>query len=215
MKRRGDTENKIIQAALEMFVRKGYHGTSVHEITAKAGLTKGALYSHFSGKGDLLLRIIDEFKSRFIGGMVDTLKESSGNALNRIHDVISFNSRFAQDNQHLCVFLTFLTTELNADVDFEPALKGTYLEYRKVISEIISQGIRQGLFKKNLDPDVAALTFMALHDGVLHQWVLNRYHLDGELYVRTFREVFLHGLVREELSIERTVEQMQSNSSKG
>ena len=215
MKRRGDTENKIIQAALEIFVRKGYHGTSVHEITAKAGLTKGALYSHFSGKGDLLLRIIDEFKSRFIGGMVDTLKESSGNALNRIHDVISFNSRFAQDNQHLCVFLTFLTTELNADVDFEPALKGTYLEYRKVISEIISQGIRQGLFKKNLDPDVAALTFMALHDGVLHQWVLNRYHLDGELYVRTFREVFLHGLVREELSIERTVEQMQSNSSKG
>ncbi len=215
MKRRGDTENKIIQAALEIFVRKGYHGTSVHEITAKAGLTKGALYSHFSGKGDLLLRIIDEFKSRFIGGMVDTLKESSGNALNRIHDVISFNSRFAQDNQHLCVFLTFLTTELNADVDFEPALKGTYLEYRKVISEIISQGIRQGLFKKNLDPDVAALTFMALHDGVLHQWVLNRYHLDGELYVRTFREVFLNGLVREEISIERTVEQMQSNSSKG
>jgi AcrR family transcriptional regulator len=215
MKRRGDTENKIIQAALEIFVRKGYHGTSVHEITAKAGLTKGALYSHFSGKGDLLLRIIDEFKSRFIGGMVDTLKQSSGNALNRIHDVISFNSRFAQDNQHLCVFLTFLTTELNADVDFEPALKGTYLEYRKVISEIISQGIRQGLFKKNLDPDVAALTFMALHDGVLHQWVLNRYHLDGELYVRTFREVFLNGLVREEISIERTVEQMQSNSSKG
>ena len=96
-----------------------------------------------------------------------------------------------------------------------PRSKGTYLEYRKIISEIISQGIRQGLFKKNLDPDVAALTFMALHDGVLHQWVLNRYHLDGELYVRTFREVFLHGLVREELSIERTVEQMQSNSSKG
>ncbi|MFH0958397.1 MAG: TetR/AcrR family transcriptional regulator [Pseudomonadota bacterium] len=215
MKRRGDTENKIIQAALEIFVRKGYHGTSVHEITAKAGLTKGALYSHFSGKGDLLLRIIDEFKSRFIGGMLDTLKQSSGNALNRIHDVISFNSRFAQENQHLCVFLTFLTTELNADVDFEPALKGTYLEYRKVISEIISQGIRQGLFKKNLDPDVAALTFMALHDGVLHQWVLNRYHLDGELYVRTFREVFLHGLVREEISVEKTIEQMRSNPSEG
>ena len=122
--------------------------------------------------------------------MVDTLKQSSGNALNRIHDVISFNSRFAQENQHLCVFLTFLTTELNADVDFEPALKGTYLEYRKVISEIISQGIRQGLFKKNLDPDVAALTFMALHDGVLHQWVLNRYHLDGELYVRNIPRGF-------------------------
>lgn len=197
MKRTDDTEQKIVQAALEIFVRKGYHGTSVHEITRKIGLTKGALYAHFSSKGELLLKIIDEFKSTFIGGMIEALEKCSGNALDRIHRVISFNSRFALENQDLCVFLTFLTTELNADVDFEPALKGTYLEYRKVISEVIRQGIRQGLFKKNLDPDVTALTFMALHDGVLHQWVLNKHHLDGELYVRTFREIFLHGLVRE------------------
>ena len=197
MKRPNNTEKKIIQAALEIFVRKGYHGTSVDEITRKVGLTKGALYSHFSGKGELLLRIIDEFKSRFIGGMIEALDQCSGNAMDRIHRVFSFNSRFALENQDLCVFLTFLTTELNADVDFEPALKGTYAEYRKVIGEIISLGIRQGLFKKDLDPEISALTFMALHDGVLHQWVLNRNHVDAELYVRTFREIFLHGLVKD------------------
>ncbi len=203
MKRSEDTESKIIQAALEIFVRKGYHGTSVHEITRKVGLTKGALYAHFASKGELLLRIIDEFKLKFIGGMVSELEQVEGDALDKIHRIISFNSRFAVENQSLCVFLTFLTTELNTDVDFEPALKGTYREYQKIISEIIRQGIRQGLFKKELDPDVTALTFMALHDGVLHQWVLNRYHLDGVLYVRTFREIFLHGLVREEATESR------------
>ncbi len=197
MKRSEETEKKIIQAALEIFVRNGYHGTSVDAITKKIGLTKGALYSHFSSKGELLLRIIEEFKSRFIGGMTDALEQFSENALEKLHRVISFNSRFALENQDLCVFLTFLTTELNADVDFEPALKGAYLEYRKIISGIIRQGIRQGLFKKDLDPDITALTFMALHDGVLHQWVLNRNNLDGQAYVRTFREIFLFGLVKE------------------
>ena len=197
MKRSNETESKIIQAALEIFVRKGYHGTSVEEITRKIGLTKGALYAHFSSKSDLLLRIIDEFKSKFIGGMVEAVEQVKGDALEKIHLVISFNSKFAVENQDLCVFLTFLTTELNADVDFEPALKGVYREYQKIISEIVRQGIRQGLFKKEFDPDVAALTFMALHDGVLHHWVLNRHHLDGSLYVRTFREIFLHGLVKE------------------
>lgn len=194
VKRSTDTETKIIQAALELFVRKGYHGTSIQDITEKVGLTKGALYAHFRSKGDLLLRIIEEFKSRFIGGMIAELETKEGTALDRIHRVITFNSRFALENQHLCVFLTFLTTELNADVDFEPALKATYLEYRRVISDIIRMGIRQGLFKKELDPNIAALTFMALHDGVLHQWVLNRNHVDGEKYVRTFREIFLYGL---------------------
>jgi AcrR family transcriptional regulator len=206
MKRSVETESKIIQAALEIFVRKGYHGTSVNEITQKVGLTKGALYAHFTSKGELLLRIIDEFKLKFIGGMVAELEKVGGDALDKIHRVISFNSQFAVENQSLCVFLTFLTTELNADVDFEPALKNTYREYQKIISEIIRQGIRQGLFKKELDPDVTALTFMALHDGVLHQWVLNRYHLDGVLYVRTFREIFLHGLVREEATESRRLE---------
>jgi AcrR family transcriptional regulator len=196
MKRSISTEKKIVQAALQVFVRNGYHGTSVGEITRKVGLTKGALYSHFSGKGELLLRIIDEYKSRFIGGMIQALEECSGDAADRIHRVFSFNSRFALENQDWCVFLTFLTTELNADVDFEPALKSVYIEYRKIISEIIRQGVRQGIFKKDLDPDIVALTFIALHDGALHQWVLNRSQLDGELYVRTYREIFLRGLVK-------------------
>jgi AcrR family transcriptional regulator len=206
MKRSEETESRIIQAALEIFVRKGYHGTSVHEITQKVGLTKGALYAHFMSKGELLLRIIDEFKLKFIGGMVTELEHVDGDALDKIQRLISFNSRFAVENQSLCVFLTFLTTELNTDVDFEPALKGAYREYQKIISEIIRQGIRQGLFKKEMDPDVTALSFMALHDGVLHQWVLNRNHLDGVLYTRTFRKLFLHGLVREETTESRRLE---------
>ncbi|MGB6067004.1 MAG: TetR/AcrR family transcriptional regulator [Desulfomonilaceae bacterium] len=197
MKRTSNTEQRIIQAALQIFVRNGYHGTSVGEITRKVGLTKGALYSHFSGKGELLLRIVDEYKSRFIGGMARALAECSGDALNRIHAVFSFNSRFALENQDMCVFLTFIATELNADVDFEPALKSVYIEYRKIISAVIREGIRQGIFKKDLDPEIAALTFIALHDGALHQWVLNRNHLDGELYVRTYREIFLKGLLKQ------------------
>ncbi len=201
MKRSDDTEKKIIQAALEIFVRKSYHGASVEEITQKVGLTKGALYSHFRGKGELLLRIIDEFRTRFIGGMIEAVEQCTGSALDKIHCLITFNSQFAVENQDLCVFLTFLTTELHADVDFEPALKETYRQYRKAVSEIIHQGVRQGLFKKTLDPEIVALTFMAMHDGVLHQWVLNRHQIDGAVYVRTFREIFLRGLLEEKTDL--------------
>jgi AcrR family transcriptional regulator len=196
MKRSEETEKKIIQAALELFVRKGYHGTSINQITQKVGLTKGALYSHFSSKGELLLRIIDEFKTRFIDEMMRTVNESRGDALEKLHRIISFNSQFALENQDLCVFLTFLTNELSADVDFELPLKNVYREYQQFISFLIQQGINQGLFKQELDPDLAALTFMALHDGVLHQWVLNRNDIDGRQYISTFRKIFLYGFVK-------------------
>jgi AcrR family transcriptional regulator len=194
-KRSAKTERKILEAALDLFVRKGYHGTSITDITKKVGLTKGALYSHFGSKGELLLRIIEEFRTKFIHEMIRVVSEHQGDAVEKLNRTFSFSSKFAYEHQNLCVFLTFLTTELKADVDFELALKSVYREYQKFIGVIIRQGINQGLVDKELDPDLAAMTFMALHDGVLHQWVLNRNLVDARQYVKTFRKIFIYGLV--------------------
>jgi AcrR family transcriptional regulator len=194
MNRRNKTEKRIVRGAIELFARKGYHGTSVHEITQKAKLTKGSLYSHFNGKGELLLRIIEEYENRYIGPMIRAVEECSGDAIEKLHRAISYSSKFAVKNLDLCVFLSFLTAELKADVDFQPALRRVYLKYQKFISGLIELGKRQGLIKRELDPDLAALVFMATHEGVLHQWVLNRDYVDGTQYVRTFRAMLMEGL---------------------
>lgn len=193
--RKQTTEERILGAAIELFVRNGFHGTSIDDIMSKIGLTKGAFYSHFEGKDQLFMRLLEEYRLHFIEGLTAAIDGREGNAVDKLHAVISFLSKFAAENTYLCVFLTFLTTELNTDVDFEPALKRIYREYQLIISGILRQGQKQRLFKKRVDPDLAALTFMALHDGVLHQWMLNRQYIDGEALVRTFREIFLNGLV--------------------
>jgi len=189
-----ETKRKIVLAALELFVRKGYHGTSINDIMDKVGLSKGSLYAHFNSKGEILLLIIERFKARFIDGMIWSVNASEGNALDKLNQCISFSAKFASEHENLCVFLTFLSTELKADVDFEPMLKAVYRDYQKFISGIIRQGIIQGVVDKKTDPDLAALTFMALHDGMLHQWVLNRSLIDAKQYVRTFREIFIYCL---------------------
>jgi AcrR family transcriptional regulator len=196
MKHINETEEKILKVALGLFVRKGYHGTSINDIMLKVGMTKGAFYSHFESKGDLFLRLIEEYRTRFFNEIVSKIDEFEGNALEKIHRMFSLLAKFASDNTDLCIFLTFLTTEMNADVDFEPVLRNVYIDIQKAISSLIKQGIKQGVFKKELNPDLAALTFIALHDGTLHQWVLNRQYIDGEEYVRTFRNIFVGGLAK-------------------
>lgn len=196
MKQSKKTEDIILQAALELFVRKGYHGTSINDIMKRVNLTKGALYAHFKSKSELLFRIIEKFKTKYIDQMIRTTTEHEGNTIEKLNYALSFNSKFALKNPDLCVFLTFLTTELNSNIDFQYALKEVYRTYMNFISSLISQGIRQGVIKNDLDPDLAALTFMAIHDGSLHQWVLNREHLDGKEYVKTFRTIFMKGLIK-------------------
>ena len=87
----------------------------------------------------------------------------------------------------LLIFLTFLSHELNADTEFELGMRNLYREYQNFIADVIGQGIREGLFQKDLDPDLVALTFLAVNDGFLHHYVMNRYHLDGGQFVKMLR----------------------------
>ena len=54
------TRERLLDAALEVFSRRGYSAASVDEIAAEAGYSKGAVYSNFSGKEDLFLALFDQ-----------------------------------------------------------------------------------------------------------------------------------------------------------
>ena len=194
MKERGQTEKEIIRAALELFVTKGYHNTSIDEITKRVGFSKGALYAHFKSKGDLLHRLIEEFRSHWAEDLLRVVDESKGNAVDKLHQIISIDAKFAIENESLSVFLTFLTTELKSDIRFEPALKSLYRAFHKVITKIVEQGIREGVFRKDLSPELVAFIYLAMHDGLIHQWILNRNYIDGRQYIRSFRRILIDGL---------------------
>jgi AcrR family transcriptional regulator len=58
--RRAETRRALLDAAAELFAKRGYHAVSLDEIAARAGYTRGALHYNFSGKQDLLLRLLEE-----------------------------------------------------------------------------------------------------------------------------------------------------------
>ena len=54
----GETKERILETALELFVQSGYLGTSMSDIAARLGITKAALYKHYAGKQEILDRIV-------------------------------------------------------------------------------------------------------------------------------------------------------------
>ncbi len=55
----GDTKERILETALELFAQNGYPGTSMNDIAAQLGITKAALYKHYAGKQEILDRIVE------------------------------------------------------------------------------------------------------------------------------------------------------------
>jgi AcrR family transcriptional regulator len=51
------TRERILDAALDLFIEKGFDGTSLREIAAQLGFTKAALYYHFASKDDILMAL--------------------------------------------------------------------------------------------------------------------------------------------------------------
>lgn len=61
-----ETRHKLIQAARTAFAENGYSAASMDELTASAGLTRGALYHNFGDKKGLLRAVIDEMDSEIL-----------------------------------------------------------------------------------------------------------------------------------------------------
>ncbi|MHB8671394.1 MAG: TetR/AcrR family transcriptional regulator [Acidimicrobiales bacterium] len=63
-RRRQMTRDALVEAAAEVFAQKGFHGASLEEIAEAAGFTRGAIYSNYGSKEELLYAVIDRVNER-------------------------------------------------------------------------------------------------------------------------------------------------------
>lgn len=191
-----ETANRILNQAMRIFLEKGYHGTSIDDITQAAGLTKGALYWHFKSKEDLLKKLIRKYEKSFLDNLIHAVTEVKGRASDKFEKYVRFNSAFAYYNRELCVSFATLAAELvGAHHGIEPEIRRVYRKYQNFLSKLILQGKKEKIFRKEINAVLAALIVIAFHDGILLQWSMNREKIDGEAYVNTFKKIMLNGMM--------------------
>jgi AcrR family transcriptional regulator len=75
--KKAETRSRLLEAAGEVFFRRGFEAASVEEITAEAGFSRGAFYSNFESKEQLLVELLQE---RIYDGYRETLERVPKNA---------------------------------------------------------------------------------------------------------------------------------------
>jgi AcrR family transcriptional regulator len=73
-----ETRAKLIRAARKAFATKGYAAASMDELTAEAGLTRGALYHNFGGKQGLLQAVVDQIDQEMVERMLAAQDQAAG-----------------------------------------------------------------------------------------------------------------------------------------
>ncbi len=192
------TEDRIMEHARKLFLRKGYHGTTVDDIARSAKLTKGSFYWYFKSKEDMLKRIFLEFEKLFLDSMIRSINAVEGGTLDKIAKFIRFIPAFAYYNPELCVAFTTLSGELvGTRHKIETDIRRIYKRYQDFLSELVVQGIKEGVVRKDLNPDLVASVIIAFHSGILFQWFMNKGRIDERAYVETFNKMLLKGFLSE------------------
>jgi len=76
-RRREMTRQALVEAAAEVFARRGFHAASLEEIAETAGFTRGAIYSNYGSKEDLLLAVVEWTNQRHVGAFEEELAQDS------------------------------------------------------------------------------------------------------------------------------------------
>src|ERR1700753_428006 len=70
---------QLLDAAMEVFVARGYHAAAMDEIADRAGVSKPVLYQHFPGKQDLYLALLDESVDKLVEAVARAIRSTSEN----------------------------------------------------------------------------------------------------------------------------------------
>ena len=130
-----ETRKKLIKAARKAFAAKGFANASMDDLTAKVGLTRGALYHHFASKEGLLQAVIDEIDSE----MVEKAKAVSAKSKNSWQAVLDESVAYikmALDPEIQRIFLLDGPSVLG-DPSMWPTQNACLVRTTKILKELI------------------------------------------------------------------------------
>lgn len=160
------TRKFIVEKTAPIFNMKGYAGTSLNDITAATGLTKGSIYGNFANKDEVALAAFDYNLNN-----VSTRIEAEMNRQTSIKDkllvYINIYQKFIDGSvsEGGC---PVLNTAIDAD-DTHPELRGrvlkAVLDWKKKLAQLVKTGIANREISKNHNPEQIALTIIAMVEG--------------------------------------------------
>ena len=187
------TKNKILKSALKVFLKNGYSKTSLADIAENAGYTRGAVYWHFKDKSEILEKINSKFFSRFSYKQGEIL-ETSLNPMDKINEMININFPLLYNNKEFRDFieLTWFKTEIDQHEGLLQGKMAITKTFNDTITILFQEASNEGALKKEVDPEIAALSVTSLINGIYRGYFVIPDKLQSEKTSKTIIENYLN-----------------------
>lgn len=175
----------IVDEALGVFSRTGFHGGSLREIAKRVGVTPAGLLHHFAGKDELFAEVIHQRDEKVRAAAGDPAEHT---LLEQARRVVAHN----QTSRGLTSLYAIVSAEATdpehpSHDDFSERYRTRAVE----AEEILRRGQEAGEVRDDIDPALAARLISAVMDGIQLQWLLDE-SVDMVVLFDEFVSRYLH-----------------------
>jgi len=188
--RKEDKRQRILQAAVKVFARKGYFAARVSDIAKSAGVADGTIYLYFESKEDILVRLFDETMAEHAGEMRRVV-EALPTVGARLLALAERHLEVLGKNRDLAVVFQ---VELRQSIQFMKRFTAGWLKgYFALVTDVIEQGQREGALRADLNRKVATKAFFGALDEMVTSWIIGGKGYDLPKLAAPVVDLFLRG----------------------
>jgi TetR/AcrR family transcriptional regulator, acrAB operon repressor len=165
---------QILAAALEVFSRKGYAGTTLDDITAEANLSKGAIYWYFESKAELFTTILGEQSSVFLELLEDAAQHASSPLVALEQMWLRWMEALETERRYQA-YARLAHLRIEVGVEPREGLEARRTEERRaqaLVTQKVLEAVTAGQLPRETDVEAVALSFVSAGTGLVRAWLL-------------------------------------------
>ncbi|BAZ46848.1 TetR family transcriptional regulator [Chondrocystis sp. NIES-4102] len=192
-----DTRSKILQAALKLFARQGYDGTTTKDLAKFAGIAEGTLFRYFANKKAILIEVATTGWVEILTDLLTELSEmGSYKAVSQVMRRRLLNMRKNSDLLRVCFIEAQYHPELKESIQAEVISKMT-----DVAEAFFATAIEKGIYRP-MNPKIVATVFLGIFAiaGFSEQTIIDPDSSPQALQemAEGISEIFLRGVLNNE-----------------
>jgi AcrR family transcriptional regulator len=163
-----DKRRQILDAAIRVFARQGFHSTRVSDIADEAGVAYGLVYHYFKSKDEVLNELFSERWSLLLAAIEET-DGQEGAPREKLGAVAAFIvDSYRHDPELMKVIIVEVTRAANSfGRTHLPEIRRAY----ESIAKIVADGQQEGAFRRDIDPIFASMSFYGAIEQLLSGWI--------------------------------------------
>ena len=190
------TRRAILEAALTVFSRQGYAAARLEDIAREAGMTRGAIYWHFSSKADLYNTLVSEVSARS-NVVVEQAFAEGGTFIDICRRLMIRLLEYLEDDETYRAVqeLILLKSEVTPDLEEGIRMKMDAIhEIEAALMRFIRSGIAAGYVRADLDPIVGARALYTYLNGISVTWLLDQQAFSLRESAPALVDIYIRGI---------------------